>query len=1214
MASVTRNGHTNGFTNGFTNGTREDTNGTSAHAFERFSDIPAVIDIPVRGEEGDEAVNLDLTELHDDTVELCDLLENENAARSYWVTIALAYAKQHKIDVAIDIVRKGLLALSRGKPEDRLSLLTCLCWLQLWKARHARRVGDGDTSTTKDTWLQAATGTLNEASRMNPSYPPLYLARGVLSLLRAVLLSGKGGVGLQQEALAQAAKGFEDALRHSKGKNMMALMGKARAVYSSGKYAEALQLYQQALERAPDMIDPDPRIGIGCCLWQLGHKEPAHAAWERSLELNPDSGTAHVLLGLYYLEQSSHYATTDEAFGSLYKKAMTVHTQNAFKLNDMQPLTCATFGGYFLLRKNWSNVDKLAKRAVEYTDMAAVASDGWYLRARQLHYQNEHKAAIECYVRSDQARGGDEKGYLPAKFGAAQIRTLDGDLDGAKFRLEKITSQSKTVEVQSLLGILYAEDVFSSQAAGSKEDKVAERRKAIALLEQVRAAWRDPKRKIPADSAVLLNLARLYESEAPEKSLTCLLQVEQMELDEIPEEDRPEGIADPAEVRKAMRELISPQLLNNIGCFQFNAERYSVARENFQTALSACVKIGERDDGMDTDALITTVSFNLARTYEAEGLEDEAKTVYSSIKQRHPDYTDASLRLAYIALKTDPAAGADGIKALLEADPANLEVRSLHGWFVNKSKKRTLALNEDQEQRHHKQTLQSYDKHDLYALTGMGNLHLAVAREMPRQTDQEKERRSKVYMRAVEFFDKVLALDPKNAYAAQGMGIALVEDKKDKTGGIQIFSKVRESVKDATVCINLGHIFADVGQFARSVENYELALAKVRSTDPQQAVLLGCLGRVWLSRGKAERTESRLEAFKTSLAYSQRALEAAKGARDEINYRFNVAFVQIQIAQLVNQLPEAQRTSTDVGTAARGLDDAIEAFGEIAKSPNPPFPRNDIEQRANMGRNTMKRQLASTIERQSEYERKNATRLEEARRLREEEIRRREEAKRKAEEEAEGKRRKVREERERIMEEDRLLIQRRIEEEKARDEADMTNDEATGERKRRERRKGGGEKKKRKKKTEDSEDDGLDGTDDDDAGARRRQRRERSSATPPTGSDGEEGAPRRKKKRRLEKRGTARTSKFKSSEMVEDSSDGELATSQTADAAEADADADTPNGDLDDPMSEGGGEGGEEAERPKVRRGARIVDDEDDEEPGDQGSSANIKGGDAEED
>lgn len=87
------------------------------------------------------------------------------------------------------------------------------------------------------------------------------------------------------DTLKQAAKCFEDALRASNGKNIMALMGKARVHYSMGKFADALKTYQIILERAPDVIDPDPRIGIGCCFWQLGYKDDAQIAWQRALEL-----------------------------------------------------------------------------------------------------------------------------------------------------------------------------------------------------------------------------------------------------------------------------------------------------------------------------------------------------------------------------------------------------------------------------------------------------------------------------------------------------------------------------------------------------------------------------------------------------------------------------------------------------------------------------------------------------------------------------------------------------------------------------------------------------------------------------------------------------------------------------------------------------------------------------------------------------------------
>ena len=113
----------------------------------------------------------------------------------------------------------------------------------------------------------------------------------MLYLLRASLLqpSPTGANGLDRserfDALKQATKCFDDALRASGGKNMMAVLGKARVHFTLGKYAEALQAYQTVLERVPDMTDPDPRIGVGCCLWQLGHTDDAKLAWERALEL-----------------------------------------------------------------------------------------------------------------------------------------------------------------------------------------------------------------------------------------------------------------------------------------------------------------------------------------------------------------------------------------------------------------------------------------------------------------------------------------------------------------------------------------------------------------------------------------------------------------------------------------------------------------------------------------------------------------------------------------------------------------------------------------------------------------------------------------------------------------------------------------------------------------------------------------------------------------
>lgn len=923
---------------------------------------------------------------------------------------------------------------------------------------------------------------------------------------------------------------------------MMAVMGKARALFSLGKYADALVSYQTVLQNAPQLQDPDPRIGIGCCFWQLGHKDEANNAWERALQLNPTSKIANILLGLYQLDLSAKFPTTDPEFQQHYKKAMTEYTQTAWKLDNKYPLTCATFGNYFILRKAWPTVERLARSAIESTDVNAIASDGWYLLARKEHQEGNVTKATDYYNRADQARGGDDKGYLPAKFGAAQLKILSKDFSGAKFRLESIVQVNKSVEAMTLLGLLYAEEVYANQASGSREDKSAEMKKAIGFLENVRNSWKDPKRKASPDPYVLLNLARLYEVESPEKSLQCLHQVEQMEIDDIDDDDRPE-IEDEVELKAALREMLPPQLLNNMAAFHFQAERFGQARELFQTALNACVKAGAKDKDLDTDSLVTSISYNLARTYEAENMLDEAKQVYQGLLERHPDYTDARIRLAYIALRENPTDGAQAVKKLLESEPANLDVRALYGFYVHKAKKRTLNPAEDQEQRHYKHTLQNHDKHDRYSLTGMGNLFLQVAREMPRDTDQHKEKRSKTYVRAIEFFDKALQLDPRNAYAAQGIAIALIEDKKDYGTAIQIFTKVRETMKDASVFVNLGHAFVEVKQFARAIESYEIALAKDRSHDP---TILACLGRVWLMKGKQEKN---IQALKTALDLSNRALEIAP---EQAHFKFNVAFVQIQIAQLIYTLPEGSRTLVELETAATGLDQAIESLMAIARAPNPPFPKHDIEQRANMGKNTMRKQLDRALQSQREFEQKNASRLEQARQQREAEIKKRQDEKRALEEAQEERKRKIAEERQRMQEQDREIIEQKIEEEaerKAREDADLTTDDETGERKKRE-KKPKGSRKKKKGGDSDSDiiddDEGSDGDGDADFSgkdkSRKQRRRSRSAA-----SDDEDGEkPKKKKRRKLERKGKVAEpkGKFKSSEMVvdSDSDDAAIAT------------------------------------------------------------------------
>lgn len=848
---------------------------------------------------------------------------------------------------------------------------------------------------------------------------------------------------------------------------------------------------------------------------------------------------------------------------------MTQYTQKAFKLDKEYPMTCALFGGYFLLRKSYPTVDTLARKAIEHTDVMQIASDGWYLLGRKAHYEGDLARAAEYYSRSDQARGGGDKGYLPAKFGAVQMQVSGKDLDGAKFRLEKIIQQTKNPECMILLGALLAEEVFAAQNNGIKEDKSAEAKKATGLLESVRALWKDENKKLSPDESVLVYLSRLYEQTAPEKSMQCLSQLEEIQLAEVPEELHPEGLEDEEQVKAALRVNLPPQLLNNIGCFLYQAEKVEQSRTMFQAALNACVRSQEKESELDTDALVTTISYNLGRSYEVSDMPEEAKKVYDGLLERHSDYTEANARLTYIALRQSPTdEGPKKMAKLYEADSSNLEVRALFGWYLSKSKKRTANLAEDQEQRHYKHTLQYFDKHDRYSLTGMGNVHLLTARDMRRETEPDKEKRRRMYERAVEFFDKALQLDPRNAYAAQGIAIALVDDKKDHSTAVHIFSRIRDTLRDASVYLNLGHVFAELRQYTRSIEHYEAALSKDRARDAQ---ILACLGRVWLLKGKQEMN---LLAMKSALDYAQRAHSVAPA---QIHLEFNVAFVQNQIASLAYGLPETQRTVQDVQDAADGLRQAVETFGRLAQAKNPPYPAGALEQRANMGKTIIK-QLERALQSQREYEEKNAAKLQQAREAREAEIRRREEEVRKAQEAERERKQRVAEERQRMVEEAQRLAEQRAEEERARENAELTTESETGEKVKR-------KKKPSKRKKQRAEDDFIN-----DGGS---PGRDKSSEPDSEG----ETAP--KKRRRLERRSGGKVqSKYKSSEMVVESDDEDNA------GASDDQDMDNPAADDDED---------EVVQRRRNKASRRVADDEEDEEEEQTAAKENAAGDDDDE-
>jgi RNA polymerase-associated protein CTR9 len=141
-------------------------------------------------------------------------------------------------------------------------------------------------------------------------------------------------------------------------------------------------------------------------------------------------------------------------------------------------------------------------------------------------------------------------------------------------------------------------------------------------------------------------------------------------------------------------------------------------------------------------------------------------------------------------------------------------------------------------------TLKS-DKHDVYALCATAWILYHLARESRDRDPKAVEERRRNFQRAADLYDKALQLDPACAVAAQGLAIIIAEDTLGSFGtaagaaaaagqatpeehqkraniareALDIFGKVRESINDGSVYVNMGHCYYARDEFARAIES-----------------------------------------------------------------------------------------------------------------------------------------------------------------------------------------------------------------------------------------------------------------------------------------------------------------------------------------------------------------------------------------------------------
>lgn len=162
------------------------------------------------------------------------------------------------------------------------------------------------------------------------------------------------------------------------------------------------------------------------------------------------------------------------------------------------------------------------------------------------------------------------------------------------------------------------------------------------------------------------------------------------------------------------------------------------------------------------NAISVTSTYNLARLYEGLFLFDHAEKLYKKILKEHPNYIDCYLRLGCMARNRGQIYEAsDWFKEALQINQDHPDAWSLIGnlhlakqeWGPGQKKFERILK-------------QPSTTSDAYSLIALGNVWLQTLHQPTREKDKEKRHQD----RALSMYKQVLRSDPRNIWAANGIG------------------------------------------------------------------------------------------------------------------------------------------------------------------------------------------------------------------------------------------------------------------------------------------------------------------------------------------------------------------------------------------------------------------------------------------------------------
>ncbi|KAF8629881.1 hypothetical protein AX15_003240 [Amanita polypyramis BW_CC] len=928
---------------------------------------------------GQEVITIDLDNLDPNPEDVLDLLKDGQCKIWVWTKLAGEYWRRGYLDAAERIALTAVESFNASGSAAALPpMYALLANIKIVRASTQPKLVLPDarqdvlTEKPKEEFYREAAQYLNTGERVAAEAGEG--VGGTLSFLT------RGIQQLATRSMDDALRSF-DAVLAEKPTNVVALLGKARIVYAQRNYKEALRLFQDVLRYNPSCI-PDPRVGIGLCFWAMDQKAKAKAAWQRSLEVNPGEWPALLLLGLESINSSKSEQLTEAERTHAYVTG-TKMVEKAFNTNKKSAAAANALCELFLRKGDYKRALKLAERTIQFADTLAILTDGYLRAARVLHAEGSISQATKCFTTA----GHGQPKHILCAIGMAQMQMQNDEMAAAIHTLDTLLQPPnpvRSLEASVMLASLRA----YPRPGVSSSDVAQERTRARELFDRVckgleiddaRMNGQGPSRAsriVGEDMDVHIEIARLWQGE---------------NLDRMGK-----ALKEALRISEATGKVDS-RLLNNLGVLQHLEHSVNEARTLYESALTSAAASKQST----AEGLSITILYNLARAYEDLGEDTLAKEAYDKLLSRHPEYVDAKIRLAHMLSNINRLNEAhELLKQCLVSQSGNLNIRAYYTYFLIQSNMLKAAKD------FVFATLKDHDKYDVYSLCSAGWIQYNQSRESREISIKSIEERKRGFQRSAEFYEKALQLDPTCAFAAQGLAIVTAEDALGTLGGalpgpptsssdeaqkrfknardaLDVFAKVRESINNGSVFVNMGHCYYARDEFDRAIECYETALSRFYGGHNVSVLL--CLCRSWYSKAIKDQSYS---AMNTALKHAQMAFNIQPWDKAIV---YNIAMIQQKSAEMLFAVSPAKRSLKDLERVIEQAVHAQKLFGSLASDQSPivPYNRDIADQRRKYG-DSMLRKGDEHITVQQQHEAETHAKLEAARRKRQEEKERQE--------------------------------------------------------------------------------------------------------------------------------------------------------------------------------------------------------------------------------